>query len=48
MRYRDQNGQGLGDIIDLLTMYPGARRRVASMTTRFVLVSASEISLTQS
>jgi hypothetical protein len=27
MRYRDQNGQGWADIIDLLTMYPDARRR---------------------
>jgi hypothetical protein len=29
MRYRDQNGQDWADIIDLLTMDPGARRRVA-------------------
>jgi hypothetical protein len=28
MRYRDQNGQDWADIIDLLTMYPQARRRV--------------------
>jgi hypothetical protein len=28
MRYRDQNGQGWADIIDLLTMYPDARRTV--------------------
>ena len=28
MRYRDQNGQAWADIIDLLTMYPEARRRV--------------------
>lgn len=28
MRYRDQKGQGWADIIDLLTMYPEARRRV--------------------
>ena len=28
MRYRDQNGQGWADIIDLLTMYPDVRRRV--------------------
>ena len=27
-RYRDQNGQGWADIIDFLTMYPDARRRV--------------------
>jgi len=25
----DQNGQGWADIIDLLTMYPDVRRRVA-------------------
>jgi hypothetical protein len=28
MRYRDQNGQDWADVIDLLTMYPAARRRV--------------------
>jgi hypothetical protein len=28
MRYRDQNGQDWADIIDFLTMYPEARRRV--------------------
>jgi hypothetical protein len=28
MRYRDQNGQDWADIIDLMTMYPDARRRV--------------------
>jgi hypothetical protein len=28
MRYRDENGQGWADIVDLLTMYPEARRRV--------------------
>jgi hypothetical protein len=28
MRYRDQNGQDWADIIDFLTMYPDARRRV--------------------
>jgi hypothetical protein len=26
MRYRDKNGQDWADIIDLLTMYPEARR----------------------
>ena len=26
MRYHDHNGQGWADIIDLLTMYPDARR----------------------
>jgi hypothetical protein len=29
MRYRDENGQDWADIIDFLTMYPDARRRVA-------------------
>ena len=29
MRYRDQNGQDWADIIDFVTMYPDARRRVA-------------------
>jgi hypothetical protein len=29
MRCRDQNGQDWSDIIDFLTMYPDARRRVA-------------------
>jgi hypothetical protein len=29
MRYRDENGQGWADIIDFLTMWPDARRRVA-------------------
>ena len=28
MRYRDQNGQDWADIIDFLTMYPDARRRI--------------------
>ena len=31
MRYRDRNGQGWADIIDLLTMYPEARRRVVRL-----------------
>jgi hypothetical protein len=31
MRYRDQNGQDWADIIDMLTMYPWARRRVVWM-----------------
>jgi hypothetical protein len=31
MRYRDQNGQDWADIIDLLTMYPDARRQVAGL-----------------
>jgi hypothetical protein len=28
MRYRDQNGQDWADMIDMLTMYPDARRQV--------------------
>jgi hypothetical protein len=31
MRYRDQNGQDWADIIDFLTMWPSARRRVAQL-----------------
>jgi hypothetical protein len=31
MDYRDQNGQDWADIMDLLTMYPDARRRVAML-----------------
>jgi hypothetical protein len=31
MRYRDQNGQDWADIIDLLTMYPDARRRIVRL-----------------
>jgi hypothetical protein len=31
MRYRDQSGQDWADIIDFLTMYPDARRRVVRM-----------------
>jgi hypothetical protein len=31
MRYRDQNGQDWADIIDFLTMYPDARRRMARL-----------------
>jgi hypothetical protein len=34
MRYRDENGQGWADIIDLLTMYPDARRRVMRSSGR--------------
>jgi hypothetical protein len=30
-RHRDQNGQSWADIIDLLTMYPEARRKVARL-----------------
>jgi hypothetical protein len=28
MRYRDENGQRWADVIDFLTMYPDARRRL--------------------
>jgi hypothetical protein len=28
LRYRDERGDDWADIIDMLTMYPGARRRV--------------------
>ncbi len=31
MRYHDQNGQGWADVLDLLTMYPDARRRVVRL-----------------
>jgi hypothetical protein len=31
MRYRDENGQGWADVIDLLTMHPDARRRVVRL-----------------
>jgi hypothetical protein len=31
MRYRDQNGLDWAAIIDFLTMYPEARRRVVRM-----------------
>ena len=31
MRYRDQNGQGWADIIDMLTLYPEARRQVVRL-----------------
>ena len=31
MRYRDQNGQDWADIIDMLTMGPEERRRVARL-----------------
>jgi hypothetical protein len=31
MRYRDQNGQDWADIIDFLTMYPGARRVIVRL-----------------
>jgi hypothetical protein len=31
MRYRDQNGQDWADIIDFLTTYQDARRKVARL-----------------
>ena len=31
MRYRDENGQRWADVIDLLTMYPDARRQVVQI-----------------
>ena len=31
LRYGDQNGQDWADIIDMLTMYPEERRRVARL-----------------
>jgi hypothetical protein len=31
MRYRDQNGPGWAEVIDLLTMHPEARRRVVRL-----------------
>jgi hypothetical protein len=31
MRYRDENGHRWADIIDLLTMYPEARRKVVRL-----------------
>jgi len=31
MRFHDGNGQGWADIVDMLTMYPDARRQVARL-----------------
>jgi hypothetical protein len=31
MRYRDQNGQDWADIIDMMTMHPEERRKVARL-----------------
>jgi len=31
LRYRDQNGDGWADIIDVLTMHPEARRKVVRL-----------------
>jgi hypothetical protein len=31
MRYRDQTGDGWADIIDVLTMYPEARRHIVRL-----------------
>jgi hypothetical protein len=35
MRYRDQNGDDWADIIDMLTMHPDERRRVARLVGRW-------------
>jgi cytochrome oxidase Cu insertion factor (SCO1/SenC/PrrC family) len=40
MRYRDQNGQDWADIIDFLTLYPKARRRVARLLAEIGATSA--------
>jgi hypothetical protein len=39
MRYRDQNGDDWADIIDMLTMNPEARQRVARLLAE---IEASE------
>jgi DNA mismatch repair ATPase MutS len=39
MRYRDQNGQAWADLIDMLTMYPDARRQVVRVLAE---IDASE------
>jgi hypothetical protein len=39
MRYRDANGQRWADVIDFLTMYPDARRRVVRVLAE---IEASE------
>jgi hypothetical protein len=31
MRYRDERGQGWADVLDLLSMYPDARRRIVRL-----------------
>jgi hypothetical protein len=48
MRYRDQNGQDWADIIDLLTMYPDARRRVSMPTGATPSVSVTGRNVTVS
>jgi hypothetical protein len=40
MRYRDQNGDDWADIIDFLTMYPDARRRVTRILGEIDAASA--------
>jgi hypothetical protein len=42
MRYRDQNGQDWADIIDLLTMYPDASRRVVRLLAEIGASGLSE------
>jgi hypothetical protein len=34
---RDENGQAWADVIDLLTMYPDARRRVARVLSELAV-----------
>jgi hypothetical protein len=42
MRYRDWNGQGWADIIDLLRMYPAALRRVVRVLGEMSVGDGSE------
>ena len=42
--YRDQNGQGWADIIDLLMIYPEARRRVVEILGDIEAASALRLS----
>jgi hypothetical protein len=42
LRYRDERGDGLADIIDMLTMHPDARRRVARLLGRSTLAGLSQ------
>jgi len=40
MRCRDQNGQDWADIIDMLTMYPEARRKVVRLLAEIDAVTS--------
>jgi hypothetical protein len=40
MRYRDENGQRWADVIDFLTIYPDARRRVVGLSGEIDAASA--------